>query len=101
VADRTIIEDCVTHFGEIAHDYRNPRDLAAWDTVEAPSPTIRARAVVGQNSVIVGAVEVGEGSYIGAGEIVRVHVPPGQLYQRGKFVELSKMRGFVRARNDP
>ena len=100
VADRTVIEDCVTHFGETAHDYRNPRDLAAWDIIQSPSPTIHAGAVIGQNSVIVGKVDIGEGSYVAAGEIVRVNVPAGQLLSKGKFMELSKMKGFVRARSD-
>lgn len=100
VADRTRIEDCVTHFGEIAHDYRNARDLAAWDTVQSPSPTIREGAVIGQNSVIVGAIDVGEGSYVAAGEIVRVNVPAKHLLSKGRLMALSEMRGFVRARSD-
>jgi UDP-3-O-[3-hydroxymyristoyl] glucosamine N-acyltransferase len=100
VADRTVIQDCVTHFGEIAHDYRNPGDLAAWDAVESPSPTIRTGAVVGQNSIIVGSIDVGEGSYVGAGEVVRFNVPAEHLLSKGKLMPLSKMRGFVRARSD-
>lgn len=100
VADRTVIEDYVTYFGEIAHDYRNPRDLAAWDGVESPSPTIRTRAVVGQNAVIIGKVEIGEGSYVAAGEIVRVNVPAGHLLQKGKHMPLANLRGLVRARTD-
>jgi UDP-3-O-[3-hydroxymyristoyl] glucosamine N-acyltransferase len=100
VADRTVIEDFVTYFGEIAHDYRKPRDLAAWDGVESPSPTIRARAVVGQNAVIIGKIEVGAGSYVGAGEIVRVNVPAGHLLRKGEHVPLGKLRGFVSARTD-
>lgn len=100
VADRTVVEDFVTFFGEIAHDYREARDLAAWDEVESPSPTIRTRAVVGQNAVIIGDVEIGEGSYVAAGEIVRVNLPAGHLFQKGKHVPLARLRGFVRARTD-
>lgn len=100
VADRTVIEDFVTYFGEIAHDYRKPRDLAAWDGVESPSPTIRTRAVVGQNAVIIGKIEIGEGSYVAAGEIVRVNVPAGHILRKGGHVPLSSLRGFVRARTD-
>lgn len=100
VADRTIIEDYVTHFGEIAHAYRHPGDLKAWDDVQAPSPTIRSRAVVGQYALLVGGIEIGEGSVVAALEVVKVKVPAGMLYQRGRMIELSKTRGFVRARDD-
>ena len=100
VADRTIIEDCVTHFGEIAHDYRTPGDLRDWDNTTAPSPTIRSCTVVGQYAVIVGGIEIGHGCYIAAGEVVRVTVEPGMLYQRGKTMLLSKTRGLVKARTD-
>lgn len=100
VADRTRIEDYVTYFGEIAHDYRRPRDLAAWDGVESPSPTIRTRAVIGQNAVLIGKVDVGEGSYVAAGEIVRVNVPAGNLLLKGKHMPLANLRGLVRARTD-
>jgi UDP-3-O-[3-hydroxymyristoyl] glucosamine N-acyltransferase len=100
VADRTVIEDCVTHFGEIAHAYRNAGDLEAWDTVSAPSPVIRACTVIGQYAVIVGGVEIGRGSYISAGEVVKVDVPPAHLFQNGVFTELRLMRGLVRARTD-
>lgn len=100
VADRTLIEDCVTFFGEIAHTYRHPGDLEAWDNTIARSPTIRRCSVVGQNAIIVGDVEIGPGSYVGAGEVVRVRVPEGMLYQHGKLVELSKLRGLVTVRTD-
>lgn len=100
VADRTVIEDCVTHFGEIAHDYRTPGDLRAWDNTTSPSPTIRSCTVVGQLAVIVGGIEIGRGCYIAAGEVVRVSIEPGMLFQRGEKTPLSKMRGLVRARSD-
>lgn len=100
VADRTVIEDCVTFFGEIAHDYRHPGDLEAWDSAVARSPTIRRCSVVGQNAIIVGGLEIGPGSYVGAGEVVRVRVPEGMLYQHGRLVELSKLRGLVKVRTD-
>ena len=100
VADRTVIEDFVTHFGEIAHDYRHPGDLKDWDEVESPSPVIRSRAVVGQNAILVGPITIGAGSYISAGEVVHVDVGPGLLYQRGKTASLRRLNGLVRARTD-
>jgi UDP-3-O-[3-hydroxymyristoyl] glucosamine N-acyltransferase len=100
VADRTLIEDCVTHFGDIAHDYRNPGDLEDWDNVQAPSPTIKACTVIGQYAVIVGGLNIGPKSYIAAGEVVKVNVPAETLFLGGKMIELSKTRGLVRARTD-
>lgn len=100
VADRTVIEDFVTHFGEIAHDYRHPGDAEAWDKIEAKSPRICERAVIGQNAVLVGGITIGAGSVVGAGETVRVNVPPAHLYQNRELKPLSLLKGFVEARTD-
>ncbi len=100
VADRTVIEDFVTHFGEIAHDYRHPGDLKDWDGVESESPRICSRAVIGQNAILVGPITIGAGSYVSAGEVVHVDVPAGHLYQRGQTAPLRLLKGFVRARTD-
>ena len=100
VADRTVIEDFVTYFGEVAHDYRHPGDLADWDGKPTKSPTIRTRSIVAQNAVIVGGREIGPSSYVAAGEVVNVDVPPETLFQRGKMVEIAKTRGLVRTRRD-
>ena len=100
VADRTIIEDCVTFFGEIAHAYRDPGDIKAWDEKEDKSPTIKACSIVGQSAIIIGGRTIGPKSYIAAGEVVRTHVPPEMFVQKGQMKELSAMRGFVRVRSD-
>lgn len=100
IADRTVLEDFVTYFGDVAHDYRHPGDLADWDGKPTKSPVIRTRSIVAQNAIIVGGREIGPSSYVAAGEVVHVNVPPGTLYQRGKMVEISKTRGLVRTRRD-
>jgi UDP-3-O-[3-hydroxymyristoyl] glucosamine N-acyltransferase len=101
VADRTVLEDYVTHFGEIAHAYRDPGSLADWDETISPSPIIRARSVVAQNAIIIGGPEIGPSSYVGAGAIVKVTVPAGMLFENGgKMRPISKMRGLVRTRTD-
>lgn len=100
VADRTVLEDYVTYFGEVAHDYRHPGDLAAWNGRPTKSPTIRSRSVVAQNAIIVGGREIGPSSYIAAGEIVRVDVPPDTLFQRGRMEAIAKTRGLVQTRRD-
>lgn len=100
VADRTILEDFVTHFGEVAHAYRDPGDLADWDGKPSLSPIIRTRSIVAQNAVIVGARTIGPSSYVAAGEVVNVDVPEGMLFQRGRMIEIAKTRGLVRTRRD-
>src|SRR5260221_8811762 len=45
VPDRTIIEDNVTYFGEIAHSHRNA--TLDWDETVEPSPIIYSGSVVG------------------------------------------------------
>jgi UDP-3-O-[3-hydroxymyristoyl] glucosamine N-acyltransferase len=101
VADRTIVEDYVTFFGEIAHGYRRPGDIQSWDIgVQQPSPVIRSRSVVGQNALLIGGIEVGSDSYISAGETVRCNIPPGQMFHRGKLRPLAAMKGIIQARTD-
>lgn len=100
VADRTLIEDAVTYFGEIAHDYRVAGDLDAWDAVSRPSPIIRKRSVIGQNALLVGGIEIGEGAYVAAGEIVRCNVPPGMMLAHRKLLKLADFKGLIRARSD-
>lgn len=100
IADRTILEDFVTYFGEVAHNYRHPGDLADWDGKPTKSPIIRTRSIVAQNAIIVGGREIGPSSYVAAGEIVHVNVPPEMLYQRRLMTEISKTRGLVRTRQD-
>jgi UDP-2-acetamido-3-amino-2,3-dideoxy-glucuronate N-acetyltransferase len=101
VADRTIIEDFVTFFGEIAHDYRIPGDLASWDGgVARPSPIIRTRSVVGQNALLIGGIEIGPDAYVAAGEVVRCNVPPGAIFVRGALHPLDRFRGLIQTRSD-
>ncbi|HEY1926612.1 MAG TPA: hypothetical protein VGG92_04035 [Caulobacteraceae bacterium] len=100
VSDRTIVEDFVTYFGEIAHGYRIPGDLEAWDGPSQPSPIIRARSVIGQNALLVGGIEIGEGAYVAAGEIVRCNVPPHHMLVHGRLRDLSGFRGRIQARSD-
>lgn len=101
VADRTIIEDYVTFFGEIAHDYRVPGDLRQWDSGEPrPSPTIRTRSVVGQNALLIGGIQIGPSAYVAAGETVRCNVPQGTIFVRGSLHPLYRFRGLVQTRTD-
>lgn len=101
VADRTIIEDYVTYFGEIAHDYRIPGDANAWDNgAPRPSPVVRMRSVVGQNALLIGGIEIGPNAYVAAGEVVRCNVPPGMIFIRGMIRSLKDFRGLIQTRTD-
>ena len=92
--DRTIIEDDVTHFGRLHHDYLSP--ALDWEENEEPSTIIRRGAVIGANAVVVGAVQIGERAYIAAGEIVRQSVPPRSVMYKGKIIPASEWRGRLR-----
>jgi carbonic anhydrase/acetyltransferase-like protein (isoleucine patch superfamily) len=101
VADRTVVEDFVTFFGEIAHGYRRPGDIQSWDAgAPQPSPVIRSRSVVGQNALLIGGIEVGPGSYVSAGETARCNVPPGYMLHRGRLIRLDTMKGIIQTRTD-
>jgi len=98
VDDRTVIESDVTYMGSMAHSYRTPGTLEDWDTVEQPSPVIRRGAVIGQNALLIGPVEIGPGAYVAAGEIVRSNVPANTVLMRGERRPIEDFRGMVTAR---
>jgi bifunctional UDP-N-acetylglucosamine pyrophosphorylase/glucosamine-1-phosphate N-acetyltransferase len=52
---------------------------ANYDGRNKHASKIGADARIGSNSVLVAPVEVGEGSYTGAGAVVNRDVPPGSL----------------------
>ncbi len=98
VANWSVIGNDVTFMGVIAHTYRQPAPLSDWGTAPVPSPVIGDRAVIGEAALLIGGIEIGEGSYVAAGELVNCDVPPASLFMRGKITPLEKFRGFVRAR---
>jgi serine acetyltransferase len=98
VADRTIIGDDVTYFGEIAHSHRDAsRD---WDTTEEPSPIIYKGSVVGVNALIIGPRKIGPCAYVGAGEIVRTDVGEGIALMKGEMKLLTEYRGIFKTRRN-
>jgi len=99
LSDRTVVEDNVTYFGEIAHTYRKPGGVEDWDVLIQPSPVIRFGSVIGQNALIIGGVSIGPEAYIGAGEIVRFDVPSKHVLFKGKLSPLSAWRGILEVRN--
>lgn len=100
VADRTVVEDYVTYFGSIAHDYRIPGNAADWDSSPRPSPRLQSRCVVGEGVMIVGGVSIGAGSYIAAGQIVRTNIPDNFFLGPQGMQPLSDFKGLIMARTD-
>jgi serine acetyltransferase len=94
VADRTIIEDDVRYFGEIAHTHRDAS--LSWDGTEEPSPIIYKGSFVGVNALIIGARKIGPCAYVGAGEIVRTDVGEGIALIEGKRQTVKSLRGFIK-----
>lgn len=101
VDDRAVLEDDVTFMGTMAHSYRHGGTVADWDTLVQPSPIIRKGAVVGQNALVLGGIEIGERSYVAAGEIVRCDVPAFQVLYRGRLSPVSAWRGILSPRRLP
>lgn len=96
IADRTIIEDNVTYFGEIVHSHRDAN--LAWDETEEPSPIIKKGSVIGAESILIGDREIGPHAYIGAGEIVRTDVNENYSLIKGELKPLKDYRGIIKAR---
>lgn len=101
VDDRVVIEDDVTYMGAMAHSYRTAGTIEEWDTVVQPSPVIRRGSVIGQNALLVGGIEIGEGAYIAAGEVVRTDIPAAHVLFRGEITRISDWRGVIKARDFP
>lgn len=100
VSNWTEIGDEVTFMGRIVHTYRQPGGAENWrHSPPQPSPKVRDRAVVGEAALLIGGVEIGEGAYVAAGEIVTVSVPPRHIAIRGQVLPLSEFRGFIRSRD--
>jgi UDP-3-O-[3-hydroxymyristoyl] glucosamine N-acyltransferase len=89
--DRTIIEDDVTHFGRLHHDYSAPQE--EWDQNEEPSAHIGRRSVIGAGAILVGGIRIGQDCYIAAGEIVRNSVPDRCVVYKGKVISGADWRG--------
>ena len=99
VSNWTVIGDDVTFMGRIVHTYRKAGTREDWiGSPPKPSPIIKDRAVVGENAMLIGGVNIGAGAYIAAGEIVKYDVPDEYLAMNGKLLPLSEFRGFIQSR---
>ncbi|MGN6258710.1 MAG: DapH/DapD/GlmU-related protein [Solirubrobacterales bacterium] len=98
IANWTQIGDDVTFMGVVAHSYRRPEPIDNWNSAPVPSPVIGEGAVIGENALLVGGIEIGIGAYVAAGELVRCNVPSYCLFRDRKATPLSLFRGFITSR---
>lgn len=99
VSNWTRIGDEVTFMGRIVHTYRKPGTADSWrNSPPQPSPNIKDNCVIGENALLFGGIEIGEGSYVAAGEIVKTHLPPGSIFLKNRIRPLSDFRGFIQSR---
>lgn len=98
IANWTRIADNVTFMGVVAHSYRRPAPIGDWNSGPVPSPMIGEGAVVGENALLIGGIQIGTGAYVAAGELVRCDVPSHCLFRDAKITPLSLFRGFITSR---
>jgi len=94
--DRTIVEDEVTFFGNMAHSHRDP--TGDWDETEEPSPVIERGSVVGTGALLIGGVTIGPRAYVAAGEIAKCNVPKEMVLLGGELRPLAYFRGMIKVR---
>lgn len=93
IANKVVMEDNVRFFGQIAHSHRN--HTLDWKTTSEPSPVFRKNSIVGVGALIIGDVEVGENSYVAAGEILRYNLPANSVFYQGKVYPKNYFRGLI------
>lgn len=96
IIDDMQMQEGSVFLGLAAHSFRKSRDATEWDLPHTDiSPVMRKKSFVGTNTLIIGGVEIGESSYIAAGEVIRANVPANTLVFKGSREPLSKWRGFI------
>lgn len=93
VSNKVTIEENVRFFGRIAHSHYN--HTLDWKTTSEPSPIFRKGCIIGINAIVIGEIEIGENSYVAAGEIVRCNIPPMSVYYKGRIYEKKYFRGLI------
>lgn len=74
VCDGSRIGNDTVMLGSLVHELSKPISTD-WG-IEEPAPRVADRAVVGIGALVVGGIDIGEGSYVAAGAIVTKTVPP-------------------------
>lgn len=90
------IGDFVSYQGNVAHSHRNPQ--VPWDEYWEPSPVIHDQSVIGVDALLIGPVEIGPRSYVGAREVVRYNIPADSVYYDGEIKPIETWRGLIKVR---
>lgn len=93
IANKVIMEDNVRFLGQIAHSHRN--HSLDWRSTSEPSPIFRKNSIVGVGALIIGDIEVGENSYVAAGEILRCNLPADSVFYKNEIRPKKFFRGFI------
>lgn len=94
VSANVIIEDDVRFFGRIAHSHRD--HTLDWENTVEESPIFKKGSFIGLGALIIGAVVIGEGAYISAGEKIQYNVPPNSIVYKGKMYNKEIFRGLIK-----
>jgi acetyltransferase-like isoleucine patch superfamily enzyme len=82
--------------GDLIHRQLDP--TIPWDdpAAEEPSPIVADGAFIGWRAVVIGGVNIGAGTYVCAGALVTIDIPPGHIvYGRNQIVHPSSWRGAL------
>jgi len=91
-----VVGDFVSYQGNVAHSHRNPE--TPWDEYWEPSPVIYDQCVIGVDALLIGPIEIGPRSYVGAREVVRHNIPADSLFYKGEVTPLEMWRGMIQVR---
>lgn len=96
VSERAILGDRVTYMGRMAHSHYDP--TSDWENTDEPSCVVGVGSIIGEAALIIGGVRIGEGSYVGAGEILRHDLPARSVLLKGEIFPITHFRGLIRSR---
>ncbi len=88
--DRSVIGDNVSMLGDLVHKY--PLPIGG---LKEKAPVIEDNSVIGWGAIVIGAVVVHEGAYVGAGAIVTKDIPP-YVYAVGIPAKVIKKRDKIK-----
>ena len=74
ISNRSVIEDNASVLGSLLHTYKEGKR----GLIEE-APIVRKGAVVGMGALVIGGIEIGENSIVGAGAVVTKDVPPNKI----------------------
>ena len=77
LCDHALVGNDCRVFGSLLH--RAPVPWTDWDETVEPAPRVADRVFIGMGALLIGDIEIGEGSYVAAGAIVTRSVPASML----------------------